>query len=162
MKAEQLRVGIGYDIHPLASGRDLVLGGVRIDHIKGLAGHSDADVLTHALCDALLGALNRGDIGRHFPETEEYRDISSMILLEKVGKMVSESGYRLVNADCIIIAEAPRLADLTGAMSERIAGALGAEPERVSVKCTRGEGMGPVGEKRAMEARAVVLLAPAE
>jgi len=161
MEPEQLRVGIGYDIHPLASGRDLVLGGVRIDYIKGLSGHSDADVLTHALCDALLGALNRGDIGRHFPETEEYRNVSSIVLLEKVGRMVSDSGYRLVNADCIIIAEAPHLADMTSAMSEKISGALGTDPGRVSVKCTRGEGMGPVGEKRAMEARAVVLLASA-
>ncbi|MBD3178728.1 MAG: 2-C-methyl-D-erythritol 2,4-cyclodiphosphate synthase [Candidatus Latescibacteria bacterium] len=159
MKQDDFRVGIGYDIHPLERGRDLVLGGVTIEHEMGLAGHSDADVLCHALCDALLGAVNLGDIGRHFPETEDYLGISSILLLERVGKMAADKGFRLINADCIINAESPRLAGRTAEMSQKIASALQAGTERISIKCTRGEGMGPVGERRAMEARAVVLMA---
>jgi len=158
MKGEQIRIGIGYDIHPLAEGRDLILGGVRIDYHLGLDGHSDADVLTHALCDALLGAVNLGDLGKHFPETAEFRGISSMILLERVREMVQQRGYRLINADCIIGAETPRLSGLTGRMAEKISDVLGTEPRNISIKCTRGEGMGPVGEKKGIEARAVVLL----
>lgn len=152
------RVGIGYDIHPLARGRRLVLGGVVIEHDRGLAGHSDADALVHAVCDALLGALGLGDLGDHFPETREFAGISSLRLLERVRDMVDERGYHLVNADCIVMAEEPKLAPYRDAMVGRIAGTLGVEPGRVSIKATRGEGMGPVGEGKAIAAQAVVLL----
>jgi len=153
-----MRIGIGYDIHPLVEGRPLVLGGVRLDSDMGLDGHSDADALVHALCDAILGAIGEGDLGRHFPETEEYRDIDSLRLLEKVAAMAAEKGYRLVNADCIVHAEQPAISPHSGAMSAAMAAAAGTDPGRISVKATRGEGLGPVGEKRAIAARAVVLL----
>lgn len=153
-----MRIGIGYDIHPLVEGRPLVLGGVRIEHDMGLSGHSDADALVHALCDAILGAIGEGDMGRHFPETDEYRDIDSLRLLEKVAAMAAEKGYRLVNADCIVHAEQPAISPHSAAMAEAMAEAAGTDPGRISVKATRGEGLGPVGEKRAIAARAVVLL----
>ncbi len=153
-----MRIGIGYDIHPLVEGRPLVLGGVRLQYEMGLAGHSDADVLVHALCDAILGAICEGDLGRHFPETEEYRDINSLRILEKVAAMAAEKGYRLVNADCIVHAEQPAISPHSAAMAAAMAEAAGTDPGRISVKATRGEGLGPVGEKRAIAARAVVLL----
>ena len=153
-----MRIGIGYDIHPLVEGRPLVLGGVRLQYEMGLAGHSDADALVHALCDAILGAIGEGDLGRHFPETEECRDIDSLRLLEKVAAMAAEKGYRLVNADCIVHAEQPAISPHAEAMAEAMAAAAGTDPGRISVKATRGEGLGPVGEKRAIVARAVVLL----
>ena len=153
-----MRIGIGYDIHPLVEGRPLVLGGVRLQYEMGLAGHSDADALVHALCDAILGAIGEGDLGRHFPETEEYKDIDSLRLLEKVAAMAAERGYRLVNADCIIHAEQPAISPHSAAMAAAMAEAAGTDPDRISVKATRGEGLGPVGEKRAIAARAVVLL----
>ena len=153
-----MRVGIGYDIHPLVEGRPLVLGGVRIEHGMGLAGHSDADALVHALCDAILGAMGEGDLGRHFPETDEFRDIDSLRLLEMVAAIAAEKGYRLVNADCIVHAEQPAISPHSAAMAEAMAAAVGTDPRRISVKATRGEGLGPVGEKRAIAARAVVLL----
>jgi len=153
-----MRIGIGYDIHPLVEGRPLVLGGVRIEHDMGLSGHSDADALVHALCDAILGAIGEGDMGRHFPETDEYRDVDSLRLLEKVAAMAAEKGYRLVNADCIVHAEQPAISPHSAAMAEAMAEAAGTDPGRISVKATRGEGLGPVGEKRAIAARAVVLL----
>ncbi len=152
------RVGIGYDIHPLAGGRPLVLGGVRIEHDAGLAGHSDADALIHALCDALLGALNLGDLGEHFPETDEWKDAASTRILAAVAAMVAGEGYALVNADCVVHAEEPKLAPHRAAMARSIAAALGVEAARISIKATRGEGLGPVGEKRAIAAEAVVLL----
>jgi 2-C-methyl-D-erythritol 2,4-cyclodiphosphate synthase len=153
-----LRIGIGYDIHPLVEGRPLVLGGVRVDYDKGLLGHSDADALVHALCDAFLGALSMGDLGTHFPETEEYRNISSLEILRRVAEMVSGRGYRLVNADCIIHADKPRLSPYREDMVRTISGVLGVQPDRISIKATRGESMGPVGEGRAIAAEAVVLL----
>lgn len=153
-----MRIGIGYDIHPLVEDRPLVLGGIRIEHHAGLLGHSDADALVHALCDALLGAAALGDIGSHFPETEEFRDISSLVLLERVGAMLRARGYRLVNADCVVHAERPRLAPYREAMARAMAGALGVDPGLISVKATRGEGLGPVGEERAIAARAVALI----
>ena len=152
------RIGIGYDIHPLAKGRALMLGGVPVESGAGLDGHSDADVLLHAICDAILGALGLGDLGEHFPGTPEYKDISSRILLERVAAMMDEKGYRLGNLDCIIHAEEPRLAPYRKSMIETIAGCLGAPQEDISVKATRGEGLGPVGEKKGMAATAVVLL----
>jgi len=152
------RIGIGYDIHPLVEGRPLILGGVRIDHGKGLAGHSDADALIHALCDALLGALNLGDLGAHFPETEEWKGAPSTKILGKVAEMVARAGYRLVNADCIVNAEEPRLASYREGMAKTMAAVIGVDPGDISVKATRGEGLGPVGEKRGISAEAVVLL----
>jgi 2-C-methyl-D-erythritol 2,4-cyclodiphosphate synthase len=152
------RIGIGYDIHPLVEGRPLFLGGVRVDHDRGLAGHSDADALIHALCDALLGALNLGDLGAHFPETAEWKDVASTKILALVGGMVAERGYRLVNADCIVNAEEPKLAPYRDAMAKAISAALGVDARDISVKATRGEGLGPVGERRAIAAEAVVLL----
>ncbi len=153
-----MRVGIGYDIHALVEGRPLVLGGVRLDHEMGLSGHSDADALVHALCDAILGAIGEGDLGRHFPETDEFKDIDSLVLLERVAAMAAEKGYRLVNADCIVHAEQPAISPHAEAMAAAMAAAAGTDPGRISVKATRGEGLGPVGEKRAIAARAVVLL----
>lgn len=157
-----MRIGIGYDIHPLKEGRALILGGIRIESSVGLSGHSDADVLLHAICDAILGALRLGDLGLHFPENEDHRDISSSILLERVRGMMADRGYRLGNLDCIVHAEEPRLSPFREKMEEKIAGLLQADPEKVSVKATRGEGMGPVGEKRAIAARAVVLVEKVE
>jgi len=153
-----MRVGLGYDIHPLVKGRPLVLGGVRIEHDLGLDGHSDADALVHALCDAILGAIGEGDLGRHFPETGEFRGADSLDLLRRVAEMARKKGYTLVNADCIVHAEQPAIAPHAAAMAEAMADAIGTEAERIAVKATRGEGMGPVGEKRAIAARAVVLL----
>ena len=153
-----MRIGLGYDLHRLEAGRPLVLGGVTIPHAKGLAGHSDADALVHALCDAILGAIGEGDLGRHFPETDEFRDADSLTLLRRTAEMAAEKGYRIVNADCIVHAEQPAISPHSAAMSEAMAAAAGTDPERISVKATRGEGLGPVGEKRAIAARAVVLL----
>ena len=152
------RVGIGYDIHPLSSGRRLVVGGVEIESGLGAEGHSDADALIHAVCDAVLGALAMGDLGEHFPETAEFRDISSLVLLEKVRDMMSSAGYRVVNVDCVVHLESPKLAPYRSGMRTNIAKALSTDPGVVSVKATRGEGLGPVGEKRGIAARAVVLL----
>jgi 2-C-methyl-D-erythritol 2,4-cyclodiphosphate synthase len=162
MDSPRYRIGVGYDIHPLVEGRPLILGGVRVEHDKGLAGHSDADVLIHALCDALLGALGLGDLGEHFPETDEFRDISSMRILGTVAGMIAENGYRLVNADCIIHAERPKLAGYRRRMEKRMAAVLGVEAGAVSVKATRGEGMGPIGGGEAIAAQAVVLVTPDE
>jgi len=156
--APSFRIGIGYDIHPLVEGRPLVLGGVGVPYEKGLSGHSDADVLVHALCDALLGAIGRGDLGAHFPGTPEWKGAASVTILERVAAMTREAGYRLVNADCIIHAEEPRLAPYRERMCETLARIVGAEPGDISIKASSCEGLGPVGEKRAMAAEAVVLL----
>ncbi len=158
MGESSFRIGIGYDIHPLVSGRPLVLGGVEVAFERGLAGHSDGDALLHALCDALLGAVSLGDLGTHFPETEEFRGISSTKILKRVVEMVVERGYRLVNADCIVHAEQPMLSPYREKMVESISGALGVKSEQVSIKATRGEGLGVIGEGSAIAARAVVLL----
>jgi 2-C-methyl-D-erythritol 2,4-cyclodiphosphate synthase len=158
MNGYDLRIGIGYDIHPLAAGRRLVLGGVEIRHTEGLAGHSDADALVHAICDALLGAVNLGDLGEHFPETEEYRDASSVMLLGRVAGLVRSKGFGLVNADCIVHAERPILSPYRKRMAETVAAALGVPPEKISIKFTKGEGMGSIGRGEAIAARAVVLM----
>jgi len=158
VEAEGYRIGIGYDIHPLLKGRKLILGGVEIEHHKGLDGHSDADVLSHALGDALLGAANLGDLGQHFPETEEWGDLSGLILLKNISELIIRAGYEVVNVDSIVNAESPGLAAFRLDMARNMAGALGIDAGKVSVKFTRGEGMGAVGTEEAMEARAVVLL----
>lgn len=158
MAEHRMRIGIGYDIHPLVVGRPLVLGGVEIAYDRGLAGHSDADALVHALCDAVLGALNLGDLGAHFPETEEFRGVSSLELLRRVAAMAAGRGWRLSNADCIVHAERPAIAPHRREMARRMAEAAGIDPSLISVKATRGEGLGPIGEERGIAARAVVLM----
>ena len=154
-----MRVGLGYDVHRLVEGRDLILGGVKIPYEKGLLGHSDADVLLHALTDALLGAAALGDIGRHFPDTDErYRGISSLILLEKAYTLVKERGYSLGNADMVLILQKPKLKEYIPFMEENIAEALSCEKERISVKATTEEGLGFTGQGEGVSAKAIVLL----
>ena len=151
------RVGFGFDLHPLAHGRPLVLGGVTVDFDRGLAGHSDADVLSHAVGEALLGALALGDLGRHFPDTDpRYRGISSLRLLRNVVELVTAQGGRLVNVDATVLAQAPRLAPLLPEMAKRLAETLGLEVDRVSVKAKSPEGLGLVGRREGMAAMAVV------
>ena len=151
------RVGFGFDLHPFAAGRPLVLGGVTVEFDRGLAGHSDADVLSHAVGEALLGALALGDLGRHFPDTDaRYRDISSLTLLRNVMDLVSARGGRLVNVDATVLAQAPRLAPLLPEMAKRLADVLGLEIDRVSVKAKSPEGLGLLGRQEGMAAMAVV------
>ncbi|TMC06089.1 MAG: 2-C-methyl-D-erythritol 2,4-cyclodiphosphate synthase [Chloroflexi bacterium] len=153
------RAGIGYDIHRLAADRRLVLGGVAIEHPTGLAGHSDGDVLLHALMDALLGAANLGDLGRHFPsEDPAYAGASSLGLLKRVGALIREAGFAVASLDATVIAQAPRLVPHIGAMRDAIAGALGIESGRVSVKATTNDGLGVVGSGEAIAALAIALL----
>ncbi|MGE4273372.1 MAG: 2-C-methyl-D-erythritol 2,4-cyclodiphosphate synthase [Desulfitobacterium sp.] len=154
-----LRVGIGYDVHALVEGRPLILGGIEIPHEKGLMGHSDADVLTHAIMDALLGALALGDLGKHFPDTDEqYRGISSMKLLELVMGLLAERGYKIGNIDCIIAAQRPKLAPHIAQMRENLARALHTEVENVSVKATTTERLGFEGREEGISSQAIVLL----
>ena len=153
------RVGQGYDVHRLRSGRDLILGGVRIEHPRGLEGHSDADVLTHAIIDALLGAAGLGDIGRQFPDSDPaYKDISSLILLERVGDMLSEQGVAVVNVDAVIVAQSPRLAPYMEGMSNALSRVMRLPPERISLKATTTEGLGFVGREEGIAAQAVALV----
>ena len=153
------RAGIGYDIHRLAADRRLVLGGVAIEHPTGLAGHSDGDVLLHALMDALLGAANLGDLGRHFPSDDPaYAGASSLGLLKRVGALIREAGFAVASLDATVIAQAPRLAPHIGAMRDAIAGALGIESGRISVKATTNDGLGVVGSGEAIAALAIALL----
>lgn len=154
-----LRIGEGWDIHALVAGRPLVLGGVVIPHTHGLLGHSDADALLHAITDALLGAAALGDIGRHFPDTDpQFKGADSAVLLSQAMQRVRDAGWALVNLDATLIAQAPRLAPHIPAMCVRIAQVLGTDPSQVNVKAKTAEKLGPVGEGRAIEARAVVLL----
>ena len=153
------RVGVGHDTHRLAPGGPLLLGGVRIPHDHHLLGHSDADVLTHAVIDALLGALGLGDIGRHFPDSDpRWQDACSLEMLEQVMQHLRRRGYRVGNVDCIVFAQRPKLAPWTGAMAQRLAAAMCVPPQRVNVKAKTGEGVGPVGTLQCIEAQAVVLL----
>ena len=154
-----MRIGIGYDVHRLLEGRKLILGGVEIPYEKGLLGHSDADVLVHAVMDALLGAAALGDIGQHFPDNDpEYKGISSILLLEKVGELLKEKGYRVGNIDSIVIAQRPKLLPYRPQMAENMAKALGIPVGCVSVKATTEEGMGFTGTGDGMASQAVVLL----
>ena len=151
------RVGFGFDLHPFAPGRPLVLGGVTVEFDRGLGGHSDADVLSHAVGEALLGALALGDLGRHFPDTDpRYRGISSLTLLRHVVELVRARGGRLVNVDATVLAQAPRLAPLLPEMAKRLADVLGVEIDRVSVKAKSPEGLGLLGRQEGMAAMAVV------
>lgn len=155
----QMRIGEGWDIHALVSGRPLVLGGVQIPYDKGLLGHSDADVLLHAITDALLGAAALGDIGQHFPDTDPaFKGADSIVLLAEAARRVRQSGFEIGNIDSTVIAQAPKLMRWIPAMRAAIAGALNIEPERVNVKAKTAEQLGPVGQGLAMEARAIVLL----
>ena len=158
-----LRIGYGYDVHRLVPGRALVLGGVTVPFEKGLLGHSDADVLTHAVMDALLGALALGDIGQHFPPTDPaYAGISSLLLLERTVRLAASRGYRIVNLDATVIAQAPKLAPYIPAMRETIAQAVGMDVDAVSVKATTEEKLGFTGRGEGIAAEAVVLLEKAE
>lgn len=153
------RIGHGYDVHKLCEERELYLGGVKIPHTLGLLGHSDADVLLHALCDALLGAMALGDIGKHFPDTDEsYKGISSMILLEKVKKLMQENGYSLGNCDITVIAQKPTLAPYIDEMRANIAKALECTTGAVNVKATTEEHLGFTGRCEGIAAHAVVLI----
>lgn len=154
-----LRIGYGYDVHALTEGRPLVLGGVRISHERGLAGHSDADVLLHAIMDALLGAAALGDIGALFPDTDAaYTGISSLVLLREVKERLKEAGYAIVNIDATVVAQAPKLAPYRMQMRSNIAETLGIETSQVSVKATTEEKLGFTGRKEGMGAHAVALL----
>lgn len=156
-----MRIGHGYDVHRFATGDHIVMGGVTIAHSRGLAAHSDGDVLIHAVCDALLGALALGDIGHHFPDTDPaHAGIDSRVLLRRVMDQVVERGYRLGNLDATIIAQAPRMAPHIGAMRDTLAGDLMALPEQVNVKATTTERLGFAGREEGIAAHAVVLLAP--
>jgi 2-C-methyl-D-erythritol 2,4-cyclodiphosphate synthase len=157
-----VRIGIGFDVHPFASGRPLVLGGVTIPHDRGLAGHSDADVVLHAVMDAILGALALGDIGQHFPNTDPaYKDADSRALARRVWALARERGYRMGNLDVMVLAEAPRLRPHVDAMRASMAALYECEPHQVSVKATTMEGLGFVGRREGIAAQAVVLLVPA-
>lgn len=154
-----IRIGEGWDVHALVAGRKLILGGVDIPHVTGLLGHSDADVLLHAITDALLGAAALGDIGRHFPDTSaDFKDADSWLLLQRTGKLVVDKGYAIINIDSTVIAQAPKLAPHIDAMRGRIAAALNLDIGAVNVKAKTAEKLGPVGEGKSMEARAVVLI----
>jgi 2-C-methyl-D-erythritol 2,4-cyclodiphosphate synthase len=154
-----MRVGFGYDVHPLIEGRPLILGGVRIPYLYGLQGYSDADVLIHAISDALLGAIAEGDIGRHFPDTDpQYKNIRSTILLRKVMAKMKEKGVHILNIDATILAEKPKLSDHIPRMVKEIADALEIETGRVNVKATTSEGLGFVGRGEGISAYAVALV----
>jgi len=155
----KMRVGIGYDVHPLISGRRLVLGGIDIPFNKGLGGWSDADVLTHAIIDALLGAAALGDIGSHFPSGEpQYKDISSLVLLKRVGDELKENGWQIVDVDATILAESPRLRDFIDPMRQQVSQTLGITPSQVSVKASTSDRLGFVGRGEGMATCAVALI----
>jgi 2-C-methyl-D-erythritol 2,4-cyclodiphosphate synthase len=154
-----LRIGVGYDVHPLRAGRKLVIGGVEIDHTSGLDGHSDADVLTHAVIDAMLGAAGLGDIGAHFPPDDaRYKGASSLDLLVEATRVVGNAGYRVINVDSTVVAQAPRIQPHLEEMVRNLARRLGIDPSAVSVKATSPEGIGALGAGEAMAAHAVALI----
>ena len=153
------RIGEGWDVHALVPGRKLIIGGVEIPHTSGLLGHSDADVLLHAIIDALLGAAALGDIGTHFPDTDaRFKGADSLVLLAEAARRVREKGFEIGNIDSTVIAQAPKLAPHIAGMRERIAACLGVQPGQVNVKAKTAEKLGPVGQGLSIEARAVVLL----
>lgn len=155
----EFRTGIGWDVHRLVAGRPLLLAGVRIESGFGLEGHSDADVLAHAVTDALLGAAGLGDIGMHFPDTDpKWKGVDSLMLLRQAFAMVRARGFSLCNIDCTVVLERPKLKDYRDAIREKLAGTLGIEPDRVSVKFKTAEKLGPVGEGKSAEAQAVALI----
>ncbi len=154
-----LRIGVGYDVHAFEQGRRLVLGGVHIEHDRGLKGHSDADVLAHALADALLGAAREGDLGRHFPDTDPtWEGADSLALLASVAKLVREKGFVIIDADCVLVLERPRIAAHRELMRANLARAIGVDLDSVGVKATTTEGLGFEGREEGIAAHAVVLL----
>ena len=154
-----MRVGLGYDVHKLVEGRNLIIGGVDIPHEKGLLGHSDADVLIHAVMDSILGALALGDIGKHFPDTDgKYKGADSMKLLEFVYNLINEKGYGIANIDCTIIAQSPKMAPHIQSMRENIAKALNTSIDNINVKATTEEGLGFTGAKEGLAAQSICLL----
>ncbi len=154
-----MRIGMGYDVHKLVEGRELIIGGVNIPYEKGLLGHSDADVLLHAISDALLGGAAQGDIGKHFPDTDPaYKGISSLILLEHVGKLLEEQGFFIENIDATIIAQAPKMRPHIDTMRENIAKALGIDVSQVNVKATTEEGLGFTGSGAGISSQAICML----
>ncbi|MGM9661170.1 MAG: 2-C-methyl-D-erythritol 2,4-cyclodiphosphate synthase [Faecousia sp.] len=158
-----MRIGHGYDVHRLVEGRDLILGGVKIDYEKGLLGHSDADVLLHAVSDALLGAAGLGDIGRHFPDTDpQYKGADSLMLLQEVARKIADAGFRVGNIDVTMIAQRPKLKDFIPQMEENIAAAVGVTADRVNVKATTEEKLGFTGTGEGMACHAVCLLEETE
>ncbi len=161
-RVPQYRSGIGVDVHAFADGRRLILGGVTIPYPKGLQGHSDADVLIHAIMDALLGAAGQGDIGEHFPDTsKEYKGISSVVLLGRVGRMLRKTGFDIANIDAVLLAERPKISPFKKAMRTNIAQALGIDACQVNIKATTNEGLGFVGRKEGMAAYATAMLTTA-
>lgn len=154
-----MRIGIGYDVHKMAEGRKLIIGGVEIPHEKGLLGHSDADVLVHAIMDSILGALALGDIGKHFPDTDEaYKDINSMKLLEKTYDLMLESGYVVGNIDCVVAAQRPKLAPYINIMREKIAKVLNTSINNINVKATTTEKLGFEGREEGISSQVVCLI----
>jgi 2-C-methyl-D-erythritol 2,4-cyclodiphosphate synthase len=159
MKRDIYRAGIGYDIHRLVKGRKLFLGGIQIPYTKGLLGHSDADVLLHAICDAILGAAGLADIGKHFPDSDaRYKDISSSELLKKVFRLIRAKGFKVINLDATLVAQAPRISLIRSKIEKHIAGLLGLKHKAVSLKATTSEGLGDIGKNKAIAAWCVVLL----
>lgn len=156
-----MRVGMGYDVHRLTEGRDLILGGVKIPFEKGLLGHSDADVVVHAIMDALLGAAALGDIGKHFPDSDpKYKGISSIRLLEEVGKLLEEHNYIIENIDATIIAQRPKMRPYIEEMEEHVANALGIEKDQINIKATTEEGLGFTGSEEGISSQAICMLIP--
>lgn len=154
-----LRIGNGYDIHQLSAGRRLILGGVEIPHELGLLGHSDADVLTHAIMDAMLGALSLGDIGHYFPPTDpQWAGADSLMLLSKVSQLIQEQGWQIGNIDSVVVAERPKLKPHIAAMRDRISSVLQVQPDQIGIKATTNEKLGPTGREEGIAAYAVVLL----
>ncbi|WP_042278175.1 2-C-methyl-D-erythritol 2,4-cyclodiphosphate synthase [[Clostridium] dakarense] len=154
-----MRVGLGYDVHKLVEGRQLIIGGVEVPHEKGLLGHSDADVLVHAVMDSILGALALGDIGKHFPDTDErYKGADSIKLLEFVNNLIKEKGYAIGNIDCTIIAQSPKMAPHIMNMRENIARALNTDVENINVKATTEEGLGFTGTKQGIASQSICML----
>jgi len=154
-----MRIGQGYDVHALVSGRRLVIGGVVIPHDRGLAGHSDADVLLHAICDALLGAAALGDIGSHYPDSDpQYSEVDSRELLRATGKKIAAAGYKIVNVDATIVAQAPRMAPHVAKMTGNIAADLGVKPAAISIKATTTEKLGYIGREEGIAAQAIALI----
>lgn len=154
-----MRIGIGYDIHRLVKGRPLILGGVSIAYEKGLLGHSDADVLTHAICDALLGAAGLGDIGTHFPDSDpQYKDISSLTLLTETCRLVTDKGFQIVNLDATLLAEAPKLAPHRQQMQTQLADTMNLRPTEINIKATTTEGLGVIGKGEGIAAMCIALI----
>lgn len=154
-----MRIGLGYDVHKLVEGRPLIIGGVNVPHEKGLLGHSDADVLIHAIMDGMLGALALGDIGKHFPDTDEkYKGVDSMKLLEYVNHLINEKGYEINNIDSIIVAQSPKMAPHIEQMRRNIATVLNTDIDNISVKATTEEGLGFTGEKQGISSQSICLL----